>query len=173
MSAIRVCFMSEAAAIALLPSPTAAMISITEPGRTAPLPAPNSWGALLRVEFVDAEYDEPMIRRLRARSIRFDPDSKGFPCARTSHAIRCFLGGLRDHPEITDLMVHCHAGQRRSAAVAQFAAVALDGAMAQQPAQMNRTVYLLLTDPDRFAAEAAPGAHRWLGVLGRLFAIRE
>ena len=64
---MQVSYVSESAAMLLTPRQCAAMVSITEPGREAPLPWPEVWGALLRVQFADAEYDEQMLARMEAR----------------------------------------------------------------------------------------------------------
>jgi predicted protein tyrosine phosphatase len=140
-------YVSEAMALELKPTATAAMISITESGRHASLEEPDKWGALLRVQFADAEYDHAMMRRLEGRGKAFDPEAKGFPCRRHAEAIRAFLEGLQGHPQITDLIVHCHAGKRRSVAVAKFASEYFSVTSEDDYSGHNRTVYALLRDP--------------------------
>ena len=167
---MHVCYVSEAEALQLAPRPDWALISITEPGRDAPLVAPLSWGALLRIRFADAEYDAAMLARLSARGVHVDPDAKGFPCSRHAVTIRAFLTRLDAAPHITSLVIHCHAGQRRSAAVAKYACETL-GAAGFDPSYQgyNKTVYALLRNPDAFAMStpkrsAVARICRWLGL---------
>lgn len=143
---LRVRFVSEAVAMSLPARPDAAMISITEPGRFAPLKNAEKWGALLRVQFADAEYDAAMIERLQARGIAFNPDEKGFPSQGVAIEIRAFLDGLKE-VELKELVIHCHAGQRRSAAVARYAAETLGGRLVADCDGHNKTVYSLLCEP--------------------------
>ena len=165
---MRVRYVSEPVALQLVPDPQSALVSITEPGREAPLPNPDSWGALLRVQFADAEYDNDMLTRLEARGVPFDPDAKGFPCRRHAEAIRAFLAGL-DVGRMQELIVHCHAGQRRSAAVAKYAAETLEAEGFNHGYEgYNKTVYALLANPATFAPIAqARGLKGWLKRLWR------
>jgi predicted protein tyrosine phosphatase len=103
-------YVSEAQVLLLAPRPNAALVSITEPGREAPLPTPEAWGALLRIEFADAEYYGGTIARLQARGKPFNADSKGFPCRRTTQALHAFLDAVAGQISINELIVHCHAG---------------------------------------------------------------
>lgn len=147
---MKVRHVSEPVALRLVPDLRSALVSITEPGRAAPLPNPDSWGALLRVQFADAEYDHAMLARLEARGVPFDPDAKGFPCRHHAEAIRAFLAGL-DVGHVQELIVHCHAGQRRSAAVAKFASEALEAQGFDHGYKgYNKTVYALLKNPATF-----------------------
>jgi predicted protein tyrosine phosphatase len=141
----RVVHLSEVACLAEPPRASAAVISITEPGRVAPLA--SGWGALLRVQFLDAELDTSMLQRLAARGKAADLNTKGFPCRTRVEPIRTFLARLADQPSITELLVHCHAGQRRSAAVARFAAERL-GVQGVARDGFNQTVYALLLNPN-------------------------
>lgn len=158
-----VSYVSESAAMLLTPRQCAAMVSITEPGREAPLPWPEVWGALLRVQFADAEYDGQMIARVEARGKAFDAEVKGFPCRRTAEAIRAFLARLESDPKITELVVHCHAGQRRSAAVAKFASEMFGARFDHGHEGYNQTVYSLLKDPAQYERPRPRG--RLLGFL--------
>ena len=164
---MRVRHVSERVALSLVPDPQSALISITEPGRVAPLPSPDAWGALLRVQFADAEYDNAMLARLEARGVPFNADAKGFPCRRHADAIHAFLASL-DAGSVRELIVHCHAGQRRSAAVAKFAdeTLAAEG-FDHDYEGYNKTVYALLKNPVAFevrspAREAKGWLKRWL-----------
>lgn len=159
-------YLSEADALSLVPNGAAAMISITEPGRTAPLVFPHAWGALLRVQFADAEYDEAMIERLSARGVHFDPSAKGFPDRRNAETIRAFLDGLTEARHIKALYVHCHAGQRRSAAVARYACELLDVHFEDSEKGHNRTVYTLLNNPLQFDR---PQARSWASIAREVF----
>lgn len=157
---MQVSYVSESAAMLLTPRQCAAMVSITEPGREAPLPWPEVWGALLRVEFADAEYDEHMLARMEARGKAFDAESKGFPCRRDAEVIRAFLTRLAGDPRITELVVHCHAGQRRSAAVAKFASEMFGASFDHRYEGYNRTVYALLKNPAQFERSRPRGRLR-------------
>lgn len=161
-------YLSEAAALELVPSASCALISITEPKRDAPLADPGGWGALLRVRFADAEYDEQMLEALTLRRKAFSADGKGFPSECTSRAVVAFLMVLRGRSEIDTLYVHCHAGQRRSAAVAKFAARMFGVPFDHGYDCYNKTVYGLLQEPARFAAFDSPPAARG-SVISRLF----
>lgn len=91
-----------------------------------------------------------MLARLEARGVPFDPDAKGFPCRRHAEAIRAFLAGL-DVGCVQELIVHCHAGQRRSAAVAKFAGETLAAEGFDHGYKgYNQTVYALLKNPATF-----------------------
>jgi len=161
---MRVAYVSEADALRLVPSQNAALISITEPRREADLPSPQDWGALLRIQFSDAEYDAAMIARLRARGIAFNAEAKGFPSQRSAEALRTFIDGLAVRPAINELIVHCHAGRRRSAAVAKFASERFNAEFDHSYSEYNRIVYALLNEPAMFAEPAG-----WLSRLLQRF----
>ena len=163
---MRVRHVSEALMLGMLPRRAGAVISITEPGRAAVLPKAEEWGALLRVGFADAEYDEAMLARLAARGVVFSPRGLGFPTRESTHAIGGFLCGLRFRTDIDELVVHCHAGRRRSAAVARYAAEVLGWAWADPHDDYNRTVYALLQDPGRFDHVEPARSASWVGAVG-------
>ena len=140
-------YLSEAAFLAEHPRASAAVISITEPSRLAPVP--EGWGAVLRVQFMDAEFDTAMLERLAARGRALQLNAKGYPCRTRCAPILAFLDQLADDASITELVVHCHAGQRRSASVAKFAAERF-GIRGVGEHGFNRTVYALLQDPSCF-----------------------
>lgn len=144
--------MSEAACLAETPRATAAVISITEPGRIAPLPAPGHWGALLRVQFMDAELNKSMLERSAVRGVHRDLDAMGFPCRARCTPIVDFLDRIAADAALLELVVHCHAGQRRSAAVAKFACERF-GLPSQVGEGFNHTVYALLQDPSHLDVE--------------------
>lgn len=158
---MQVSYVSEAEAVLLTPRQSAAMVSITEPGREAPLLDPEKWGALLRVGFADAEYDEGTVTRLMARGKSFDAEAKGFPCRRDAEVIRAFLADLTDRSYINEVIVHCHAGQRRSAAVAKYASEVFGARFDHGYQGYNQTVYALLKEPTRYDVGTSPSVPWW------------
>jgi predicted protein tyrosine phosphatase len=173
-----VTWLSEAACLEAPPSEHTAILSITEPGRTAPLA--DGWGAVWRFQFADAEWDDAMIQRLGERGQQFDPDARGFPSARHARQILAALEDLKAKPEIAHLMVHCHRGQRRSAAVAKFIAWRYRLPFDHGYDGYNRTVLRLLIEEMRLArlrpaaartathSEPTGGIRGWLArVTGR------
>lgn len=168
----KITVMSEAAALSLRGSSNKALVSITGPGRVADLLAPDEWGALLRVQFSDAEYDGAMLERLARRGLPFDPDSKGFPSERTARSIRDFLDRLQGQTDIEELAIHCHAGKRRSVAVARYAAEQYGVTLEQPHDGGNLTVYGLLCEPTRYQAALRGLSPRstWLAGVMKLVA---
>ncbi len=148
---LRVTYVSEAAAVEMPANPATAMLSITAPGSQAELA--DGWGALLCIQFSDAEYDNATIQNFRSKGKRFDPTAKGFPDRRCAERMREFLDGLVDRPDIEELVVHCHAGQRRSAAVARYAAERFGADFDMTYDGYNRTVYALMRDPKCFSEQ--------------------
>lgn len=164
----RIRYLSEAACLAETPRPFSAVVSITEPDRDSPLP--SGWGAVLHVQFLDAEFDEALLRRLHSRGTPPKLDAIGMPCRERCAPILTFLDALEARPEITELLVHCHAGQRRSAAVAKFAAERFSVPFDHDYAGFNTTVYALLQAPDRFdGAQQLPGSRGFLSGLAARF----
>lgn len=161
-------FVSEATALQMEPDRGSALISITEPHRVAPLAGLDDWGALLRIQFADAEYDSAMIDRLRARGKAFDAEVKGFPRASTSKMLLEFLWQVRGRHDLDKLVIHCHAGKRRSAAVAKFAAEMFPEAACPPTDGYNETVYRLLKDPMAIPNAVKPLSW-WRRQLERLF----
>lgn len=157
---------SEAEALALKPHGAAALISITEPGRIAPLPYPDGWHALLRIQCADAEYDASMLARAIKRGEPFDPVKKGFPCRGVAERIRDFVVQVESMP-ISSLLVHCHSGERRSAAVAQFVADRWGQAAERSTNRMNQTLYALLRDPSCLDATSKAAWSRRLRDVAR------
>lgn len=143
-------YLSEADALNENPAMDKAIISITEPGRVCPIS--GEWGAILRVTFCDAEYDQGTIDRMAARKQQFNPVNKGFPSSGSIEPIRGFISRLG--PNTSELIVHCHAGQRRSAAVALYASEIISDAQFPRAEiarrDMNKTVYQLLKNPNAF-----------------------
>lgn len=143
MRTIRHC--SEVEALTLKPGRASALISITDPGRIAPLPYPDAWGALLRIHVLDAEYDSDTIAAMWPDG-SFDADQEQYPSMLIAMRIRDFIALCEDMP-ITTLIVHCQEGRRRSAAVAQFVADRWGQPTERSTDQLNRTLYELLCDP--------------------------
>ncbi|WP_323025768.1 hypothetical protein [Castellaniella sp.] len=107
-----------------------------------------------------------MLERLEARGDRFDPDAKGFPSERSVGPIRAFLIDVHHRQDIHALVVHCHAGRRRSAAVARYAAELFNCPLGQPCDEWNRVVYELLLNPARYRAFERFG--RSLGLWARI-----
>lgn len=141
-------YLSEGAASRLVGRKDAVMISITEPGRDAAIQP--GWAAVLRVRFVDAEFDAEMLARLLDRGERIDLARKGFPRREVAEELRTFLASAASMEGVETLMVHCHAGRRRSVAVAKFAAEEYGLVSNGGFEGFNRTVYGLLRDPASF-----------------------
>jgi hypothetical protein len=162
-------YLSEAACTALQARLDTAVISITEPGRAVGMRP--GWGEVWRVQFADAEWDIAMIERLKARGQRFDPAQKGFPSEHSARAIFAILRGIELREDIVHVIVHCHAGRRRSAAVAKFIALRYGLPFDHSYEGYNETVFrLLTTTPDEAEREIAKSRVSFLGRLGALFA---
>lgn len=135
----------EKLAVLIKPDPSMAVISITNPGDVARLQ--GGWGAMLRVSFADAQYDEDTIRfaeRLWYIS------SRGFFTKADALTIWEFMGSLP--PSISTLVVHCGAGESRSAAVALYAAARFKVPIYGATHKHNTTVLRLMQDPCAFDA---------------------
>jgi predicted protein tyrosine phosphatase len=109
----RIAFMSREKAERMIGRSNMAIISITESG-VEPADLRGQWGAVLRIQFDDREYEDPQL-------ITFD-DSHAEQIAR-------FIESMPRG--IDELHVHCWAGVSRSAAVAMCIAnqlgIGLDG----------------------------------------------
>lgn len=144
----RIQFLPESAAMAIEPAPERAMVSITNPGGAAQLR--DGWGALLRVQFADAAYDEATIH---GYGRMWKLSSRGFFDKPKAILLRNFIASLPD--SISQLYVHCGAGVSRSAAVAKYAADYFGVPLDQNHDRLNTTVLALLCDPDRYDAVLA------------------
>ncbi|MCA8198494.1 protein-tyrosine phosphatase family protein [Burkholderia vietnamiensis] len=162
-------YTSEADLLGRLPSAATGVISITEPGRSAPIP--EGWGAIHRVRFADAEWDDAMVERLRARGRKFDPQQKGFPSEQSAREILAALRTLHTSRDVQHVIVHCHAGKRRSAAVAKFIALRCGLTFDHDYDGYNRTVLRLLlhaiqANQNRSRVSGRPSLiARWLSLL--------
>lgn len=136
-------FLSEREAIELQPRADTAMISITDSGRLAKLR--EGWEVLLRVDFPDITYDEKTLREY---------GNLLSPKWAISDVEACqmhqFIMELRHIPQIESLIVHCHAGKSRSAAVAKFAAEIYCLPFDHEYDGYNITVYELLRNPNKY-----------------------
>lgn len=142
-----------------------ALISITNPGQLATLQ--TGWGVVLRLQFNDAEYEEGTFLRFAARGIDFSPEAKGFPARVHSMAVRGFLADLEGMPNITKLVIHCQAGRRRSAAVAEFAAEVTGGAVDREVLERNQTLLNLLRNPEWCSERPKVKKRGWFAWLSR------
>lgn len=140
-----------------------ALISITNPGQLATLQ--TGWGVVLRLQFNDAEYDEGTFLRFAARGIDFSPEAKCFPARAHSMAVRGFLADLEGMPHITKLVIHCQAGRRRSAAVAEYAAEVTGAVIDREVLERNQTLLSLLRDPDWCSVRPKTSKLGWLAWL--------
>lgn len=163
-------FLPMADACALTAARDTAMISITNPGVTASLQV--GWAQVLRVAFSDAEYDEADFADYRARGVRFVPSEKGFPTQYQAQLIRDFCAHIARDAAVHHLVVHCHAGKRRSAAVAMYAAERLGARLLGKPEDPNRTVLALLKDPAWCAVSPTSARKSLSGTLLRLLRIQ-
>lgn len=104
---------SEASAKKLIPHPRTAVISITSPGRIDLPEFSDNFGAVLRLQFHDFD----------GKTTRYDvPSEKLVPFDEgMAQQIIDFVNALKAK-KIDTLVVHCHAGISRSAAIAKFAA---------------------------------------------------
>lgn len=149
MSIRSVCYLPEDKARVFEPGVGHVLISITEPGRAATVRP--GWRKIIRARFVDTEYDE--------RSLAFAGIdwwiSSGAISPIQACALRAEISALAALPDQVDLVIHCHAGQSRSAAVAQYIADAYGAALMQgRSPKANKTVLALLHDPWCLISEA-------------------
>lgn len=144
-----VCYCSEAKATSLHITGACAVISITDCGRKAALQ--KGWSTVIRVEFDDAEYDE---RSLKFAGIDWWIAS-GAISPQQAIFLRQNIHGLHESQEDVDLIIHCHAGQSRSAAVAAYVADRYGVKHLQERSpKANKTVYALLNNPWCLVSEA-------------------
>lgn len=149
MSIRSVCYLPEDKARVFEPGAGHVLISITEPGRTAKVRP--GWRKIIRADFIDTEYDE---RSLAFAGIDWWISSGAISPTQacTLRADISALAALSDH---VDLIIHCHAGQSRSAAVAHYVADVYGAAIMQgRSPKANKTVLALLHDPWCLISEA-------------------
>jgi predicted protein tyrosine phosphatase len=138
-------FCSEPEALRIQPDSSMALISITNPGDLAPVQA--GWGAMHRISFADASYDE---REIRFFEKMWYQSSQGFFTKQHALPIIDFLDNLDE--SISQLIIHCGAGQSRSAAVALYAANRYGLKLMGDAKQYNVTVLNLLQNPTLYDA---------------------
>ncbi len=141
-------FISEATAVGLKHLPATAMISITNPGETAPLI--EGWEKLLRVGVADASYDE---RTIESYGRMWPLSSRGFPTKAHAEEIRAFLDQLPTG--IETLIIHCGAGVSRSGAVAKYASGRYGLPFPADYSRHNEALFRLLEEPTVFDAVLA------------------
>ncbi len=120
-----------------------ALLSITEPGRL--IDHAPGFGRVMRVQFFDSTYDkDEILANWNMRRLHFTG------CVREAHAndILHFLEETHKNPKISELLVHCWAGQSRSAAVARYAAERFAARLDRDTSRYNKTVYELLNKPN-------------------------
>ena len=144
-----VCYLPEDKSRVFEPGAGHVLISITEPGRAATVRP--GWRKIIRAGFVDTEYDQ--------RSLAFAGIdwwiSSGAISPTQACALRADIRALAAASDEFDLVVHCHAGQSRSAAVAHYVADVYGAALMQgRSPKANKTVLALLHNPWCLISEA-------------------
>lgn len=134
-----VIFISEAAAIRIIPRDTDALISITD-ARDADLHA--DWKHIIRVQFNDID-----VVNESCWTVNGKPMYKLFDEKKASQ-IRTFVNELYNDDAEINLIVHCHAGISRSAAVAKYVAERYDLDFPKSYSVYNRKVYSTLNGLD-------------------------
>lgn len=131
-----VIFVSQYNAEKIQPRDTDALISITEGKGEANLN--NDWKHLIRVEFhdVDETNEELWTFDGKKQYIQFTED--------IAKKIRDFVENLHQLDDAIHLVVHCHAGISRSAAVAKYVAERYALKFPSSYAVYNRHVYSTL-----------------------------
>lgn len=140
---IHIC--SELAASRIVPAKGMVLISITNPGKYAALQP--GWTQLLRVSFMDANYDQDAIRH---RPRKWHLSSKGYMTKQQAMSIREFMDSLDESTQ--ELVIHCGASLNRSAAVAIYAAQRFGVTLDAELTHHNLTVLRLLQNPGVFDA---------------------
>lgn len=144
-----VCYLPEDKARDFEPGAGHVLISITEPGRVAKVR--SGWQKIIRAGFVDTEYDE----RSRAFAGIDWWISSGAISPTQACALRTEICALAAASDQVDLVVHCHAGQSRSAAVAHYVADVYGATLVQgRSPKANKTVLALLQNPWCLISEA-------------------
>jgi hypothetical protein len=130
-------FIDEATAVQLTPSPLYGMVSITDPGHTAPLK--EGWGCgVLRLQFDDTEEASSFSPYGSSREIPFDRQDAQKIIQWLDRCVR----------QLAYVYVHCFGGISRSAAVAKFIAERYGLPFDHDYADYNRLVYLILKEED-------------------------
>ena len=143
-------YLSEAKAIEMQPSGNNVLFSIANPGQDVPLT--KNWPAILRYHFVDTEYDR---QSLQFAWIDWWEASGAFGPA-IAIRMRSDIKNIHASALPIDLVVNCHAGESRSAAVAEFVAKTYGARLDQGCSRKaNKTVLGLLQNPWRDISEDA------------------
>lgn len=160
-------YISEKIACELTPSPREAMLSISDPGIYT-VPLKEGWPKLLRCYFPDAGCDAGLLKFVGGYSQYL---TMGFPSHVHALQMRNFIADLASSETSYKLIVHCHAGRSRSAAVAKYTAEIHNLEFDHDYEKFNQTVYRLMHDPYCYAP---PGyeqtKRRPIGKIRRLMA---
>ncbi len=133
-----VTFLSQAEAERMTPTPGSAIISITDPDK--PLAALPRWESVYRESFYDGGYSESTIKAMKG-------------AFRLNYASYICSGQARKHLVAAgreEIFVHCYFGESRSGAVAKYLQDKHGYTPNKEIRKPNRTVYELLTDPDKY-----------------------
>ena len=135
-------FMAMDEARKLAPREDVGFVSITDPSFSCPIS--NGWGSVLHLTFVDSEYDETVIRIFGNDFERIYTDyfNKGL-----ANQLVTFISRVAGNREQTGILVHCHHGQGRSAAVAMYVANRFSLKLHGDLSRHNKLVLQLLNNP--------------------------
>lgn len=145
---VKVKFISKAAAEQIIPSDNMALISIREPAEWVSL-SPK-WKNVLEAEFHDVDPNPEPGTPLTNFGIDYDDLVNFNPL----HA-EAILNWVREmRPNVEQLIVHCHAGISRSAAVAKYIVDCVDGFEWENRQNVNyslhnKHVYRVLMNHDK------------------------
>lgn len=132
---VKVKFVSKAFAEKIIPTPNMALISIREPAEWVSLN--RNWQNVLEVEFHDIDPNPAPDEPLTNFGIDYDDLVAFNPIQGTT-----VLNWVRQiRPHIDYLVVHCHAGISRSAAVAKYIVDCIDGFEWENPQNVNYSLH--------------------------------
>lgn len=139
-----VTFLSQSEAERMSPEPGSAIISITDPDK--PLAALPLWDSVYRESFYDGGYSESTIKAMKgAFRLNYASYIDSDQARRLANHIDDLVASGRD-----EIFVHCYFGESRSGAVAKYLQDKHRYTPNKEIRKPNRTVYELLTDPDRY-----------------------
>jgi len=156
MSILTITVLSQVDAEKHPPRRCEAIISITDPG-APPAELHPGWPAILRIEFGDLEYDRHTIAYWGAS---WQSVEGVFRAAHAQDIIR-FVERVESDPDIDHLVIHCHAGKSRSAAIATWVAARHAIPPALSWSGRNQTVLDVLEEPARYEWAWASTRPRW------------
>ena len=139
-----VTFLSQAEAERMTPTPGSAIISITDPDK--PLAALPRWESVYRESFYDGGYSESTIKAMKgAFRLNYAPYICSGQARKLASHIDDLVAAGRE-----EIFVHCYFGESRSGAVANYLQDKHGYTPNKEIRKPNRTVYELLTDPDKY-----------------------